>query len=160
MSAATAVAPPFPAALSRAAVREGRYYAVLASIFLDRIETAYSHNRTYRIPLAAVLQLGAALRLLTWENAGITAHRSAGLPPAREALITAARVLAGVGSPDPEFPTRVLGVYLDCFAWDAPDILKADAVVSPLQVEEDVAVKAVAEFLWAARRPRTPNRED
>src|SRR4051812_6170692 len=51
------------------------------------------------LPAAFLLGLGAALRLLLWEQQGLDAHRQAGLPPARQALRDVFRAAAGQADP-------------------------------------------------------------
>jgi hypothetical protein len=95
------------------------------------------------------------LRLLVWEEAGLHAHRDAGLPSAQEALREVAR---WVVTPEPlaakeraanELACRVLAVAVERLAWNGRPLLGADLQLG--EADEEVLVEALAGFLWAHR---------
>lgn len=69
---------------------------------LDRVGLGPPPGGTRRLPGDFLLNLGAALRLLDWEQAGISVHRDAGLPTAADAVRRVfADAAAGIGRNDP-----------------------------------------------------------
>ena len=104
-----------------------------------------------RLPLSFLLGLGAALRLLAWEQRGLTAHRDAGLPSAQEAL---QGVFRAVTAPEPpeekeraatQLACRVLAVFVERLAWGGHALLGADLELG--DADEDALVDALAKFL-------------
>jgi hypothetical protein len=108
-----------------------------------------------RLPTFFLLGLGAALRLLVWEQDGLHAHRDAGLPSAYEAIREA---FQAVTAPEPleekeraatQLARRVLAVVVERLAWNGRSLLGADLELG--EADEDVLVDALARFLWPHR---------
>jgi hypothetical protein len=99
-----------------------------------------------------LLFYGAALRLESWERAGIFVHRDLGLPSAVEIIDDAARALTQQNKwPDgSRLGLQVLQMFHDHFAWSARRDLDAPVVLDSL--DEDAALNALAELLWNPRR--------
>ncbi len=105
-------------------------------------------------PRDFLMELGAALRLLTWEANGIHIHRAAGLPPAEQALRDAFFWLKRATQPDPGPPPlplalRVLALSFEHFAWGGRDNLDADILLA--EAGDDAFIEALADFLWTHR---------
>jgi hypothetical protein len=98
-----------------------------------------------------LLELGAALRLLKWEEGGLGIHREAGLPAAHDSLKSAFLTVAKEGTiPDGgQLSRRVLRLFVERFAWHGRRDL--GAAVSLDDLDQDAALDALAEFLWANR---------
>jgi hypothetical protein len=126
------------------------------------------HGQVHRlnVPAGFLLELGAVLVLDMWERDGITAHRDAGFPTAREADGELVRRL----NDDPTqfdrvqsatLSRRVLRFWVENFAWDGVETFGTDMVLST--ADEDAFVDAVARFLFDNRnalRPLLPNEEN
>jgi hypothetical protein len=97
------------------------------------------------------LYLGFALRLLIWEQCGLQVHRDAGLPPAREILRD---VFLSPGDPaaaarTAQLPGQVMALFIQRFAWAGRRELGTAMVLD--HVDEDLALEALADFLWNHR---------
>jgi hypothetical protein len=147
----------FPPQMTRAIEREAGRAADRVAAFLSASAEEVVVERPRRFPQDALLYLAAGLRMSDWEDAGVTAHRSAGLPAAADVLATAAGALRGSAALDPLLPGRYVKYYADHFSWDASDLFGADVLVGDLDGAE--AAEAVARFLWAARQPSAPHTE-
>jgi hypothetical protein len=147
----------FPPQMTRAIEREAGRAADRVAAFLSASAGVATVERPRSFPRDALLHLAVGLRMSDWEDAGVTAHRSAGLPAAADILATAAGALRGSAALDPRLPSRYVKYYADHFSWDAPDSLGAEVLVGDLDGAE--AAEAVARFLWAARRPSVPRTE-
>jgi hypothetical protein len=107
------------------------------------------------LPAGYLLDLGAALRLLAWERAGLDPAAVAGLPPAWQALRTVCLAAAADrnGTPPAEPPgtlaRRVLAAFVEYFAWCGRAELAADVALSA--ADEDELLEGLADFLWANR---------
>lgn len=107
-------------------------------------------ERPVGLPRSFLLELGAVLELGTWELQGLVEHLAAGLPFFAEAwdgliarLIEAPKSFAG-----PEanaFSRRMLSLWFERIAWDAPALLGADVVLTPAL--EPATLDALAAFL-------------
>lgn len=106
------------------------------------------------LPAGALLELAAVLQLGVWERKGLRPYLRNDLPTFREA----ASDLAARISEDPDamkdrgaatLHRRVLGFYLERFAWEGPELLGTDVVVS--DVDEDDFIDVLAEFVWTHR---------
>src|SRR3954451_7437938 len=150
----------FPPDLIQAVARDAARDADRVGVFLDALGRPPAGRRPQDPPLGLpadlLLGLGAALRLLLWEQQGIDAHRQAGLPPGRQALRDVFR--AATGQADPEaagrartLPYRVLTLFVERFAWAGRPELGADLTLGP--ADEDALLEGLADFLWA-HRPR------
>src|SRR5205085_993171 len=107
------------------------------------------------LPADFLLDLGAAMRLLAWEQAGLTLHRESGLPPAAEAatqvFLDAVPSAAGRRWPNLWLCKAVLRLSVDRFAWAGGRDLRADVLLG--FPDEDALVEALAGFLWDHRSP-------
>lgn len=133
-------------------------------LFLQALGLAPAPGQTRALPAAFLLDLGAALRLLAWEAAGLDVHRQAGLPAALDAIRRAFAEAPGYLLRDPTAPApypplfrAVLRLTADRLAWAGRRDLGADVVLG--DPDEDALIEALAAFLWAHRRP-TPATPD
>jgi hypothetical protein len=108
-----------------------------------------------RLPTFFLVGLGAALRLLAWEQSGLHAPRDAGLPSAQEAISLVVRAVTG---PEPilekeqaasQLALRVLAVFVESLAWNGRALLDADLELG--EADEEPLVEVLAQFLWAHR---------
>ena len=124
--------------------------------FLDAFGIKAPADRPLHLPAAFLLDLGAALRLLAWEQQGLQLHREAGLPPAREVLADVLRQAANAGSSAPALPNHglaltVLMLSVDRLAWSARGELNIDVALG--EADEEAILAGLADFLWE-HRPR------
>ena len=109
------------------------------------------------LPAAFLLDLGAALRLMAWEQAGINPQHVAGLPPAQEAirdvLLSLRQPPTGAAQADAPgtLARRVGAAFFEHFAWCGLGELDADVTLGA--ADEEAVLEALADFLWA-HRPR------
>jgi hypothetical protein len=146
-------------AVARAAMRD----ADLVGHFLVALGLRPEAGRPARLPAGLLLDLGAAMRLLAWEAAGLDPGRIAGLPTAHEAVLSAFRDAtparpgeppAGTSAPPPVGPpgslaARALEAFARHFAWAGHLELGADVALDA--ADEDALLEAVADFLWTNR---------
>lgn len=147
----------FPTDLVRAVAAEAERDADAVGIFLNALGLHATPDRPIHLPAAFLLDLGAALRLLAWEQEGLHPQEVAGLPPARQAL---ADVFLALKHPPTQVESavaagslayRVCQAFVDHFAWSGRDELDADVTLG--EADEDAVLEALADFLWA-HRPR------
>jgi hypothetical protein len=147
----------FPADLVRAVAAEAERDADAVGMFLTALGLHATPDRPIPLPAGFLLDLGAALRLLAWHEAGLPPQEVAGLPPARQALTEV--FLAWKHPPTQTEPAvvpgslayRVCQAFVDHFAWSGRDELDADVTLG--EADEDAVLEALADFLWA-HRPR------
>ena len=107
------------------------------------------------LPGSFLAELAAVLQLRQWETRGILNPPDFDLPSWREA---ADDLFARAAERPEEFlrPTmpsllrHVLKVWVEHFAWEAPDLLQAELMLGDL--DEDGVVDALAELFWAHRQ--------
>jgi hypothetical protein len=144
-----------PTELILAVAREAERDAEMVGHFLDALsETpagSWLTDRPAHLPAHFLLGLGGAMRLLLWEQKGIRIHQVTGLPSAREALLDVFRAVS-----DPEararacqLAPRIVALFIQHFAWAGRIELDADVLLDP--VDEDMALEALADFLWDQR---------
>src|SRR5262245_29045556 len=115
----------FPTDLLQAVAQHATADAERVVRFLDALGLRATRPETdvpSALPTFFLIGLGATLRLLVWEEAGLHAHRDAGLPSAQEAL---REVAQWVITPQPraakeraanELTCRVLAVLVERLA--------------------------------------------
>ena len=94
-----------------------------------------------------LLELGGALRLLAWEEAGnVQRHMNlpAAQPKLREVLLA-----AGNRSGEPALSRLVVQTFAEHFAWNARSDLGAPISLGP--IDEEVLAESLAQFLWTHR---------
>jgi hypothetical protein len=130
--------------------------AVRVGEFLRKSGIAPQQGQSRSLPAAHLLDLGAAMRIAAWEEAGLDVHRQVGLPVARDAICLVllsplrANRVPDKAAPNPSLLTAVLRLLIERFAWSGCRDLGAEVVLdSP---DEDSLVEAIAQFLWAHRR--------
>ncbi|WP_233200213.1 hypothetical protein [Blastopirellula marina] len=141
-----------PEALVNAVARQAELQAELTVESLQTI--GFEPGGELHLPGAFLLELGAVTTLKLWELGAQMAHLPESVPrfeAAREALIE--RCQGGreafADITDTPLSKQLLRVYIDHFAWEAPERL--DAVLLLNTAQEDDFVDCLAEFLWNNR---------
>jgi hypothetical protein len=146
-------------------IREAELMAELVIAFLEGSgllpPAASRGGAPIEFPAEFLLELGAILRIASWDRAGIRQRLDPGLPPADQAYADFVRrlryepesFLPGGGPASLLMP--VMWATWQQTAWNGRADLGADVVLDPL--DDDQARDAVAEFLFAHRhRPKSP----
>src|SRR4051812_5772611 len=109
----------FPAELIDGVAAEAAEDADRVALFLRYLGLVPTPEAPVRLDADFLLELGAALRLLKWEGAGLTIHREAGLPAARHALERTFLTVTKEGTiPEGSQLSRsVLKLFVERFAW-------------------------------------------
>ena len=145
----------FPTELVTAVVGEASRDAERVDVFLKRLGLENCANRTVQLPAHFFLDLGAALRLLDWEERGIGVHLDVGLPPARQAvrevLLSLTAMPDSPSTPADSLAYRVMIVFIEHFAWSGCAELGADVTLG--ETHEEAFLELLADFLWE-HRPR------
>ena len=137
----------------RAIARHAERKAQLTAAVLDA--TGVFREGPTRFPAGFLLELGAVLELGMWERQGLREFLDTDLPSFREAadalLARARRGPTAFDSPDDasSLSSRVLQTWMKHFAWEGPDLLNADFIVS--DVDEDQFANMLADFVWQHR---------
>ena len=143
----------FPAELRRSVAEEADRDADRVALFLRTLGLEASTNRPLHLPGPFLLELGAALRLLGWEDCGLSVHLDAGLPPSSQALCESLLTLAAPDiTPGPgkdSLAYRVLVLFAERFAWSGREELDADVALG--EADGDALLEALADFLWDNR---------
>ena len=139
-----------PPDLLQATIHEAERDADRVGRFLAKPK---SKNIRY-LPAEILLGIGAALRLLHWERAGIHCHLEAGLPLARQALYDLSEMAAGTATSEviervKNLPLRVTTVFVERFSWCGQAELSADLTLGA--ADEDAVLEDLADFYWAHR---------
>ncbi len=108
------------------------------------------------LPAGFLLELGAVLMLGHWNRKGLLAFLPADVPAYadvvgelnRRAIIVHFKLLDSIAS---HLVRQVQQLWLERFAWEAPNLLPADADFVLGDVDEDLLVEAVAQLLWTNR---------
>jgi hypothetical protein len=121
--------------------------------YLDSLGIRGTPDNPVRLDPNFLLVVAAALRLREWELLGVPFHIDIGLPPARDVLESAFHEIKERGTiPNgAELAARVMALFLERFAWHSG--FAEDAPVA-LDVFDDAALEAVADFLWQHRNDR------
>lgn len=158
---ASAVCPPELIAL---VVEQATRDAELVCHILTSVGLAPPPGGVRCLPADFLRELGAAVRLLHWETAGLTIHLEAGLPAAGDAIRQVFRDAVGrlkdpsAPAPDLALSRAVRRLTFDRLAWTGPADLRAEIVLDA--PDEDVLVEAMARILWDRRhRPTAGLRE-
>lgn len=111
-------------------------------------------NQPSALDADALLALAAVLRLMAWEDGGLTIHRDAGLPPWHEALAEVHGQGTGAAGTDlgRDLSLRVLKVIVRNFAWH--DLNGCQPMIVLDVLNDDASLDALAEFLWNHRDRR------
>jgi hypothetical protein len=142
---------PFPAELVNAVARD----ADRVGAFLHALGIQATPQRPVALPAGFLLDLGAALRLLCWEQAGLNPQQVAGLPPAQQGLRTVLQALSespgddSSANPPGTLACRVMQAFVDHFAWNGDVELNVDVLLR--DADEDLLLEALADFLWVQR---------
>lgn len=144
--------------------------AELTATYLAELGFRGSADEPLFLPPNFLLDLGAALCLVEWDDRGLVFHRRAGLPAGRDAVLDAiaAAIRAVPGLPVPPAyrtrvvrPSGVLSVIVcrlaaEELAWAGRPLLGADIVLDA--VDDAVLVEGLAQLAWHFRhRPRSTN---
>jgi hypothetical protein len=139
------------AAIQRHAIRQ----ADLTAACIHAIEGL--QGKLVSFPAAFLLELAAVLELGVWEKQGVSRRLVADLPTFAEAKKNlAARSLKGpaeFAGPDASpLSSRVARVWIDNFAWDAPDTLGTEIVLDEGDQDDDDFLDLLAEYVWTHRQ--------
>jgi hypothetical protein len=145
-----------PPALVRGLALQAEADAHRVCLFLDALGIHAAPERPVSFPAGLLLGLGAALRLRSWERAGLQPQSVGKLPSSHQAL---REVLLSASAPSPGdeiappgcLAQRVVAAFIDHFAWEGRVELSADVMLG--DTDEDALLEALADFLWA-HRPR------
>lgn len=142
-----------PDLLVRAVAQRAETHAALTAGYLEAIGLLPSQSS--RLPAACLIELVAVLELRLWEQQGLRRHLDVDLPSYGEAADAfVARCAKGPSEFEgPEATTlsqRVLRARIENFAWDGPQHLQADVLIS--DVDEDEFINLLADFVWDNRR--------
>jgi hypothetical protein len=144
--------------LIRAVAQDAARDAELVGTFLGEIGLApagqASQDPPLRLPADFLLGLGAALRLLFWEQQGIHVHLDHRFPPARQALLDVLRTATGHAEPEAlervrSLAYRVMVLSIEHLAWNGRVELDADVVLG--EADQEALLEALADYLWANR---------
>jgi hypothetical protein len=143
----------FPAELITAVLADAARDADRVGQFLIALGLRLDPKTPLPLPERFLLQLGAALRLLSWEAEGLFSHRAVGLPDAGEAIREAFQSLHDPDAGPSELCMAVLRLFVERFAWHGRRDLDADVTLDDLT--DDAALGALAEYLWTTRHTGT-----
>lgn len=143
----------FPHELICAVARQASSAADMVHSFLDLAGIKSNSQPPVQLSATFLLTLAAALQIHAWEAAGLTVHLRAGLPSAKQALEQALALFSAGGSGADSLGLRVLGVFMDRFAWAGESHLGAPVELE--LVDDEAALDALAEFLWKHRHDAT-----
>ncbi len=142
----------FPPELIARVAEQAAGDADLVAHFLEELGLAPTPGTTRQLPGELLLDLGAAMRLLAWEVAGLELNEP-GLPAAGDAILQAFRA-AMRRKHEPSAPASALGravlrITAERLAWVGPRDLHAEILLDV--PDEDELVEAMAHFLWERR---------
>jgi len=125
------------------------FQAEMAAAVLDAV--GFLAQKPVALPRSVLLELGAVLELGTWQAKGLLGYLAADLPSFEEAwsgLVT--RMIEAPKSffsPDAEvFSRRMLAIWFERLAWDAPELLGADVVLD--SALDPAMIDELAQFLF------------
>lgn len=154
-----------PEDLLSAVVAEAERDAEQVAIFLDRLFLEWSlvHPKhgpasSYRgrFSAEALLELGAALRILRWEHSRLVRDWME-LPSSLQALSSVLKT-PGRRSSETPWTNRVVQIFVDHFAWRAAEEHRADLLIE--SADEDWLADRIAAFLWENRSTRSNTNHD
>ena len=147
--------PELPAELVSAVTGEAYRDADRVNVFLKALGLVPRAGRQLQLPATFLLDLGAALRLMCWEQCGVCIHLHAGLPSARQALLEVLRSLTtepdSSGTSTSALPYKVMLLFVERFAWNGWPKLGADVTLELAHADEESLLEALADFLWEHR---------
>jgi hypothetical protein len=132
-------------AIARDAARD----AERVGLFLTQLGLKTTPEKPLALPAGFLCHLGAALRLLEWEGQGFFFHIDAGVPKAQQAIHEAFLSFTESDADPIKLCTAVLRLSVERFSWSGPPELGADIALD--EVQEDVLLEALADFLWEHR---------
>jgi hypothetical protein len=155
--------------LAECLVHDAEYMARLTIRFIDLtgiFPPGQPGERPVALPAEFLLELAAVLRIAIWERDHLRDRIAADLPRAQDAYLELLERAAH--RPDsfssamvsPPLHRRVIDATLRHLAWNGRRDLGADVLLGrPDEGDDDIALEAMAEFLWARRhsagdRPR------
>lgn len=151
LSVVATLLPDYPPELIQAVVRNASRDADRVGVFLKALGLSAGPEKPLSLPAHFLLELGAALRLFSWESQGFFIHQQAGLPAARQVLHAVFSSLSDPSAAPTELSYRVMCLSVEKFAWNAQEELETDVCLE--EAEEEMLLEALADFLWA-HRPR------
>ena len=148
------VHPALVAAVAENAERQAVMVAGLLDALDPRLKEAGFPTGAAGLPAEFLLELGALCQLTLWEGERLRDYLPPELPTAQQAK--ADFHYRATNAPDSfqsrptgMLPTQIMQVWLERFAWAAPNLLQADIVLG--DADEDALVDALAQFLWDHR---------
>lgn len=146
-------------ALIAATVQQAERQATMVAVCLDaidaRLKEAGHPEGSKGLPLGFLLELGSICQLKYWEISGLRDFLPPGLPTSEDAS-TDLYKRATTTAPEEFYSIendhlgrQLLAVWLERFAWAAPNLLQADVVLG--EVDEDSLVDGLARLLWVHR---------
>ncbi len=147
----------FPPELIASVSEQAARDADLTAHFLQEVGLVLSPGKAVCLPGSLLLELGAAMRLRSWESDGLDLRR-AGFPTAEDAILH----LFEDATRRPLEPTppplcrQVFRFGIEWMAWAGPREFGAEIL---LEIpDEDALVEAMARFLWD-HRASTPDQD-
>jgi hypothetical protein len=149
-----------------AVVRDANYMADLTAAFLNahgiRPKKGLgasgcalpANSSTLTRAHGVLMNMAAALRIRSWERAGLRPQLPADLPSSSEAFRNL--VPEVVGSPEgtpvvPELSAKVFRTWLQRFSRSSRAALSTDVMLPTKTVSQEDLLEALADFLWANR---------
>ena len=106
----------YPADLVRAVAVDAARDACRVARFLEVLGLGATPDKPRSMPAGFLLLLGAALRLMGWEEQGFSFHRGTGLPDGQQALSIALESLCDPNADPTALCIAVLRIAIERFA--------------------------------------------
>jgi len=136
----------FPPDLIQAVICGAEVDAILVHGYLNALGVTPDETAKTPLPMRWALDLGAALRINSWERNGLWGS-DLGLPTGREALRTVIDSLTDPNHRWGELGLRVMIVEIERFSWASP--ASRDIDVRVVGIDEEVSLDAIADMLWS-----------
>jgi hypothetical protein len=147
----------------QAVVRHAEFQAQVVAVALRAMGHVPESGQACSFPAGFLLELAAIAQIKQWEMDGLREFIDADLPTFAEAAADLhARAVASPADFDAvanlALSGRVVEIWYERFAWDAPDLLQAEFLVD--RIDDNALVNAFAKLLWSLRHladDREPN---
>lgn len=147
-----------PAATLDAIRQHAEWVATLIGEYLLALsraaEIAGTKISTWKLPRAAILELGAILQLKYWEDQGIRCWLPASVPSYDQAAKNLIKSVTEnpeqfYQQPDTPLSRLVLFTFLDRIHWSGSPLLQTNLVIG--DIDEDLLIEGLAQLLWQNR---------